>query len=631
MTIPLKPTNWHEYLNALTLCIYHAGWSEHLIDIDQQDPTPWDRDESRDTREEKMHRRDAYAVVYTQIDEVLTHLREGVKHGDVKTLFGKIRRRFCVKDTGNVTKLRREFETTTMYNTGVAVERFIAIALQRQAHYLMTKGAVPTVETEQMLCSVIIQGLLPDFQFVKDQLSMLPLSAHTLDSVTEQINKFAASRSLMDVHKAAPKNQLSLTQVAGQHQQSEACRNWTRGTCNNKSCPRPHLGPKGKLPPRHDASQAASQQEGKKKGGGPRKFGPGECFECGSKKHLIKDCPLAIKKAAAVTDVKSFMLRIKQADGKSTEFKMSDDLKRAMLLNMAGTTTSRSSRWYSDNAGTQSCTNDIADYVDGSITDAEYQVTVGDGRVITYKTKVGDVLIKPYFLPPFLQKKVIFLPDCPVKISSMRTFDLKGCAAVIFGQQFQIWLPEKNKSHQESLVVVGHLCPEMQLYELAVEQKGVDRTKLQSIPHTSLLAKTGSTLAEISEVGARYKAKLMLMLTTKMASESPSTPADDCTSAPQAPSPDLELQPSAIDQIIQQVTTPVVMLADSFSEVSRACRELKPSISQLPSPQEEAQEASPAIVEVKAGLDEHPRSTLRQRPPKPSEDVPGVPDQRRHH
>jgi hypothetical protein len=167
-------------------------------------------------------------------------------------------------------------------------------------------------------------------------------------------------------------------------------------------------------------------------------------------------------------EIKSFMLHVEMSPGEVVDVDFDPGLKRAMLMNMTGQVSVTSPKWYSDNAGTNSVTNDKNDLIPGTIREAKFFVTVGE--VVEYLTSVGDILMIPTIsgLSNWIMKNVIVLANCPVKISSVRAFDLKQCATTIFKQKIQIWLPNPKKPHQENNIVTGKLCSATNLYELDV-------------------------------------------------------------------------------------------------------------------------------------------------------------------
>ena len=217
---------------------------------------------------------------------------------------------------------------------------------------------------------------------------------------------------------------------------------------------------------------------------------------------MARDCNGPASAAASPADqksndVKTYMLRAELCTGETINVNFDEDLKRALFLNMSDTTRVKSSKWYNDNAATSPITNDASDIIPNTGREAQFHVTVGDGRVISYTTTIGNVLLRPTNLPAFILKDVIVLLDCPIKICSTHNFDEKNCAILIYKQQLQIWSPNVNLTHAKNMIVAGHLCPKTKLYELDVLPSSVPTSPTaisQPRVHPDLLASTGVTL-----------------------------------------------------------------------------------------------------------------------------------------
>ena len=166
------------------------------------------------------------------------------------------------------------------------------------------------------------------------------------------------------------------------------------------------------------------------------------------------------------------MIRVQlEPEGKFTPVNFNPKCAREMIVNMSGHAAVSSSKWISDDAGTQSITNDRRDIEPGSERKAEFYVTLDDGRVTTHETIIGNVLCTPCQegLDKFMLTDVILFESCPVKIISIRKMDKKGCAALHFHSKLQVWKPEKGKPYAQALVYTGFLSNESNLYERRVQ------------------------------------------------------------------------------------------------------------------------------------------------------------------
>ena len=80
----LNANNFSDYLQSLRDAQFHWHWPPRLIGINQTAMAPWNFDETADTGEMKLMRRDAYTALKIQIDPALKHVLTGVEPGDVK-------------------------------------------------------------------------------------------------------------------------------------------------------------------------------------------------------------------------------------------------------------------------------------------------------------------------------------------------------------------------------------------------------------------------------------------------------------------------------------------------------------------------------------------------------------------
>ena len=87
----LTDKNWIEFKMELDHLIYWAGWPEKLLDVKgKHEAVPWHGEEEKDAVFCKM-RRDAFAVLRMQLHSTLKHLLVGLRPGDAKGLFFRLK------------------------------------------------------------------------------------------------------------------------------------------------------------------------------------------------------------------------------------------------------------------------------------------------------------------------------------------------------------------------------------------------------------------------------------------------------------------------------------------------------------------------------------------------------------
>jgi len=105
--------------------------------------------------------------------------------------------------------------------------------------------------------------------------------------------------------------------------------------------------------------------------------------------------------------------------------------------------------WCSDSGTNRFVTNDMADFVPGSVVSTSTTVSVGSGN--TSAPCYGDVMVQSTLNgSTVLCKNVLYLPDCPKKLMPCSPFVKKGCSYTLENDKVYLRDPEKN------VILEGH-------------------------------------------------------------------------------------------------------------------------------------------------------------------------------
>ena len=209
-TIKLNENNYAEYIVRLTHTAWSAGWHPGLLDLEQLNPIPWDGDETKDTNQAKQHRREAFDVVSTQIDESLSTITLLVNSGDVKQLCQRIHNRFCNKSSGVVATLRHELSGMTMQSTGLTLERYVGACVVKQKALLAASRLTWSSSSEGDLCSTIIRGLLPEFKLIQFALGYENHGSQSFTKIFDKLTEFAVAEGILHLKRGRPATNLQI-------------------------------------------------------------------------------------------------------------------------------------------------------------------------------------------------------------------------------------------------------------------------------------------------------------------------------------------------------------------------------------------------------------------------------------
>lgn len=202
-----------------------------------------------------------------------------------------------------------------------------------------------------------------------------------------------------------------------------------------------------------------------------------KCFHCGHAGHVIKDCRKLKKlqelkerldKGGTITSKDGRVYFSKEQKGETQEGSTEEDEYEAIQFTLmqlpkwTNKPTTNKEDWIFDGAATQHITNNIKDFVKGSLRSVRIRMKVGNGETVKIK-QAGLVNPKDkngnQLSPRCQLTNVLYMPQCPVKLISEPTLDVKG--AVILKRNGELVVYNQGKR----ILMRGTLTP-TKLYRL---------------------------------------------------------------------------------------------------------------------------------------------------------------------
>jgi hypothetical protein len=285
----LNDVGYYKFKQLLERQAYCYEWPDFILDKNAEVPNELDLKQQRDVR-------NAYLLIMRKADgHPVESTLEQIEVGNARLVFRAVHNHFNPDTQAGRTASFKQFYTATMGNTGSNIIQWTAL-VPRRAKVLIESGGEAN-EAAQL--SVLMDGLLPDFEKIKDILN--DRDDLTLLVATSKLIGYAQSHNLESLTKDGRKTDTANTFTI---KDSEECKNWKLGKCRfGQKCWRKHVGPGGCLPdagkqPRRNPMRRP-QPETLPTAPAPEAFVVGDqapstpvCQNCKGL-HSMKDCPIA--------------------------------------------------------------------------------------------------------------------------------------------------------------------------------------------------------------------------------------------------------------------------------------------------------------------------------------------------
>ena len=368
---PLKDSGFDKWEKEMTLISYRFRWDESLLALDvQRDP------DSDETVKQEADRRNAYTVIRSTTEE-LDDLLDDIPMGEAQAAFQTVSEHFHRNTTLGFSKANLDFHSASMQREDVDITGFKAL-ISRRAKRLVAIGG-HAGEKEKI--SVLLSGLLPEFKDVKVALDFLKVDELSFNSAYKKLYDFAVGAGIQKLRRAGSSETSKTFALVDRSESSRSeCRQWKSNNCKyGDRCKFAHVGPGGLAPRPADTRSDRG------------KFKP-RCLWCGDLGHFAVACPLKKQdeeKHAMPHRPASVHFAAASEDSSSDEacsFMLSaagdvDDTAPKVMANsyFASSNNSTDYEWCSDTGTNRFVTNDMNDFVKGTVVHVSTRVSVGGG------------------------------------------------------------------------------------------------------------------------------------------------------------------------------------------------------------------------------------------------------------
>ena len=296
--ILIKESQWEAYARKIKTVIAEQMWDEDLIDITKS----WKPDVS-ETNKQRKNRVELYKVIVGTLGKEHTGKLENLEHMcDVNAVWKTLEKAFNEQYRSyNVKKIRQDFQTCTMADTGLAVVEY-RIEFELRLKKLIDMG-IPQHEGLEVI-PLYLGGLANKFnsvvEYIRRAIREDETKFNTLRKVGQEVENNAAHMNLLtykvkNAHNGLVQStttQLSATPGKVDKRKTMPCRYGIN--CSKSTCAFKH--PEGWKAKLLVSSNGQATKETRKQ----NEF-KGTCYKCQEKGHMARDC----KKPKKTADVNS--------------------------------------------------------------------------------------------------------------------------------------------------------------------------------------------------------------------------------------------------------------------------------------------------------------------------------------
>ena len=230
----LEELGFEEWAKNLQLVAYHYDW----YDADEEDAdytwTPRVMEEASSAKQ-KRDKKQCFTLIKSSVDK--KHLLEDVRFGDAPGAFAAIANYYERDSVSSFLKVQNVLNGSSMLKDHVDVAEFAALISKRAKHVIRLGGQV----NEELKVTILINGLIPAFNSIKDTLLTKRLADLSFAAVLKKLVDFAESKGIKEFKHGG--NEKSKVYVAhtpaaadSEHDDSdegpkEICRQYKAGRC----------------------------------------------------------------------------------------------------------------------------------------------------------------------------------------------------------------------------------------------------------------------------------------------------------------------------------------------------------------------------------------------------------------